>query len=105
MQQHNTSNGVIKKIFNKPLDNPHNVCYNEYNKEGEVHNMSYYYYDYDKEIDAECKAQAKRWNGKVITTAKQWQYNSNGSVAVSSYSMDNIYAAYNEARESDYYMM
>ena len=32
-------------------------------------------YDWDAEIRRENKAQKKRWDGKVITTAKQWNNN------------------------------
>ena len=29
-------------------------------------------YNWEEEINRECKAQTKRWNGKVISTGRQW---------------------------------
>lgn len=37
-------------------------------------------YSYEEEINRECKAQAKRWNGKVISTSRQWTENAYGAV-------------------------
>ena len=45
-------------------------------------------YDWDAEINKEHKIAKKKWNRKVITTAKQWEYNADGAREVSNYSYD-----------------
>ena len=37
-------------------------------------------YDWDYEIREEQKATKKRWNGKVITTGRQWAENAHGAL-------------------------
>ena len=48
---------------------------------------------WEQEIDRECKAQKKRWDGKVITTARQWSNNADGAAAVDTCSMDRVWSA------------
>jgi hypothetical protein len=50
-------------------------------------------YDWQAEIEREHKAQKKRWNGKVITTANQWRFNDSGSKTVDCYSEEKIWDA------------
>ena len=50
-------------------------------------------YDWDTEIKAEHKAQKKRWNGKVITTGRQWACNADGARAVDNYESSKIWDA------------
>lgn len=60
--------------------------------------MSYW----EEEINAEVKAQKKRWNGKVITTANQWRFNDSGALAVATYEEEKIWDAvrdYYDSRE------
>lgn len=59
---------------------------------------------WDAEINRERKAEKKRWNGKVITTSKQWMYNADGAMAVSDYSTDKLWSAvrdYYDSRQWD----
>lgn len=56
---------------------------------------------WDNEIDRICKADKKAWDGKVITTAKQWLFHDGGSASVSQYSYSQIMDAYNESRSYD----
>lgn len=53
-------------------------------------------YDWDYSIKEERKAEKKRWNGKVITTSKQWIYNDAGSREVDNYSTAKIWDAVND---------
>jgi hypothetical protein len=48
---------------------------------------------WEQEIDRECKAQKKRWNGKVITTARQWSNNADGAMAVPTYNNTQMWEA------------
>ena len=59
-------------------------------------------YDWDRDITAEHKAEKKRWNGKVITTGRQWANNADGALAVSTYSEAKLWDAvrdYYDSRE------
>lgn len=59
-------------------------------------------YDWDADIRAEQKEQKKRWNGKVITTGRQWANNADGALAVSTYSEAKLWDAvrdYYDSRE------
>ena len=59
-------------------------------------------YDWQAEIEREHKAQKKRWNGKVITTGRQWANNADGALAVSTYSEVKLWDAvrdYYDSRE------
>lgn len=61
-------------------------------------------YNWEEEINRECKAQAKRWNGKVISTGRQWAENANGAVEPMTTSYDKMYDAvrdYYTSREWD----
>lgn len=57
-------------------------------------------YDWQEELNKEAKAQKKRWDGKVITTSKQWENNDSGSRAVSAYSFDKIFDAVKDYQNS-----
>ena len=50
----------------------------------------------EKEINREAKEQKKRWNGKVITTGRQWNENARGSREPEYASMNQIMDAYRE---------
>lgn len=50
-------------------------------------------YDWDYEIKQEHKASKKRWNGKVITTGRQWTENADGAREPDSTSFEKIYDA------------
>lgn len=50
-------------------------------------------YDWDYEIKQEHKAHKKRWNGKVITTSRQWAENADGAREPDSTSFEKIYDA------------
>lgn len=59
-------------------------------------------YDWDADIRAEQRAQKKRWDGKVITTGRQWANNADGALAVSTYSEAKLWDAvrdYYDSRE------
>ena len=59
-------------------------------------------YDWDADIRAEQRVQKKRWNGKVITTGRQWTNNADGALAVSTYSEAKLWDAvrdYYDSRE------
>jgi len=61
-------------------------------------------YDWDYEISKEAKAQKKRWNGKVITTAKQWACNADGAREPDNYETSKIWDAvrdYYDSRQWD----
>ena len=81
-------------------------CYNkdtkrEANNQKEDNTM-YTNYDWDAEIRAEQRAQKKRWDGKVITTGRQWANNANGALAVPAYSEAKLWDAvrdYYDSRE------
>ena len=57
-------------------------------------------YDWQKELEEENKRQKKRWNGKVITTGRQWSNNADGSRATDSYTNSQIWDAVRDYRES-----
>ncbi len=57
-------------------------------------------YDYDQEINREHREQKKRWNGKVITTARQWNNNHDGSREVDSYDMGKVWEAVRDYYDS-----
>ena len=50
-------------------------------------------YDWDIEIKAECKEHQKRWNGKTITTSRQWTENAGGALEPVTSSFERIYDA------------
>ena len=61
-------------------------------------------YNYEEEKKRECKAQAKRWNGKVISTSRQWTENAHGAIEPMATSYDKVYDAvrdYYTSREWD----
>jgi hypothetical protein len=61
-------------------------------------------YDYDYEIRKEHKEQKKRWNGKVITTGRQWTENAHGALEPMGASYDKIWGAvrdYYDSRQWD----
>ena len=61
-------------------------------------------YNWEEEINRECKAQAKRWNGKVISTGRQWTENAHGAIEPMATSDDKMYDAvrdYYTSREWD----
>lgn len=58
------------------------------------------WYDWDYEIREEHKADKKRWNGKVITTGRQWANNADGAIEPQSSSFANIYAAVRDWEDS-----
>lgn len=45
------------------------------------------------EIEQEQKQARKKWNGKVITTGRQWANNASGAVAVSNYESAHVWDA------------
>lgn len=57
-------------------------------------------YDWDYSIKQEHKAEKKRWNGKVITTGRQWTENADGAREVSNYSYDKIWDAVRDYQTS-----
>lgn len=57
-------------------------------------------YDYEEQINRECKARKKAWNGKVITTSKQWVNNDYGSRAVDSCEMSKVWDAVRDYYDS-----
>lgn len=57
-------------------------------------------YDYDYEIRQEDKAAKKRWNGKVITTSKQWINNDHGALEPMSSSYEKIWNAVRDYYDS-----
>ena len=57
-------------------------------------------YFWEEEIDREAKAQKKKWNGKVITTGRQWTENADGAIAPMETSFDKIWEAVNDYRQS-----
>lgn len=50
-------------------------------------------YDYDYEIRKEHREQKKRWNGKVITTSRQWTENAYGALEPMNANYDKIWEA------------
>lgn len=50
-------------------------------------------YDWDYEIREEQKATKKRWNGKVITTGRQWAENAHGALEPMTASYEKIWDA------------
>lgn len=59
-----------------------------------------YDYYWDEEIKLERKAEKKRWNGKVITTGRQWAENADGAREPMETSFANIWDAVNDYRMS-----
>ena len=57
-------------------------------------------YDWDAEIRRENKAQKKRWDGKVITTAKQWDNNCDGAMEIPSYEIGKVWDAVRDYYDS-----
>ena len=57
-----------------------------------------YFWQY--EIEQEHREQRKRWNGKVITTGRQWTENADGAIAPMETSLDKIWDAVNDYRQS-----
>ena len=61
-------------------------------------------YDWDRDITQERRAEKKRWNGKVITTGRQWAENAHGALEPMSASYDKIWGAvrdYYDSRQWD----
>ena len=59
-------------------------------------------YEWQEELNKEAKADKKRWNGKVITTGRQWANNASGAIEPMESSFDKIYDAvrdYYDSRE------
>ena len=57
-------------------------------------------YDWDRDITQERRAEKKRWNGKVITTGRQWANNADGALAVASYSEAKLWDAVRDYYDS-----
>jgi hypothetical protein len=57
-------------------------------------------YDWDYEIKREQKAAKKRWNGKVITTGRQWTENAHGALEPMTASYDKIWDAVRDYQDS-----
>ena len=60
------------------------------------------YTSYNAEIAAESARAKKRWNGKVITTGRQWAENASGAREPDTTSFERIYDAvrdYYDSRE------
>lgn len=57
-------------------------------------------YDWQAEIEREHKAQKKRWNGKVITTGRQWTENASGAREPDCTSFEKIYDAVRDYYDS-----
>ncbi len=57
-------------------------------------------YDWDADIRREHQAEKKRWNRKVITTAKQWEYNASGAREIDNYSTEKIWDAVRDYYDS-----
>lgn len=57
-------------------------------------------YDWQAEIEREHKVQKKRWNGKVITTGRQWAENADGAREPANYSYDKIWDAVRDYQDS-----
>lgn len=57
-------------------------------------------YDYDEEIRRENKEAKKRWNGKVITTGRQWANNAWGALEPQTSSFAGIYDALRDYQSS-----
>lgn len=66
-------------------------------------------YRYRTELDRECRAQRERWNGKEITTSRQWIFNDHGSAEIAGSSLNGITYAVMEGlgiskREAENYL-
>lgn len=57
-------------------------------------------YDWDYSIRQEHKAEKKRWNGKVITTGRQWAENADGAREPMSARYDRILDAMRDYQNS-----
>lgn len=57
-------------------------------------------YEWQEKLEREGKAQRKRWNGKVITTGRQWAENADGAREPDNYSYDRIWDAVKDYRTS-----
>ena len=57
-------------------------------------------YDWQEELNRESKTQKKRWNGKVITTSRQWTENADGAREPDSYSYSQIWDAVRDYQNS-----
>ena len=57
-------------------------------------------YDYFEDLNRVARAEKKQWNGKVITTGRQWVNNDRGSKEVMSYSFGQIFDAYTDWQNS-----
>ena len=57
-------------------------------------------YEWQVEIEREHKAQKKRWNGKVITTGRQWTENADGAREPANYSYNKIWDAVRDYQDS-----
>ena len=58
-------------------------------------------YEYNSQnYDREIKKRNKPWNGKVITTSKQWNCNASGSCPIDNCSSNQIYEAIAEYKNN-----
>ena len=57
-------------------------------------------YDWDYEIKEEQRAAKKRWNGKVITTSRQWAENAHGAQEPMNASHERIWDAVRDYQDS-----
>ena len=57
-------------------------------------------YNWQTRLDQDSKATKKRWNGKVITTSRQWNNNSNGSSEIYCGTIEQVRWAVEEYRRS-----
>jgi hypothetical protein len=57
-------------------------------------------YEWQEELNKEAKADKKRWNGKVITTGRQWANNAAGAIEPMESSFDKIYDAVRDYYDS-----
>jgi hypothetical protein len=54
----------------------------------------------EREINREAREQKKRWNGKVITTSRQWTENASGAREPDSYTYSQIWDAVKDYQKS-----
>ena len=57
-------------------------------------------YEWQEELNRQAKAEKKRWDGKVITTAKQWNNNCAGAMEVPSCDMGKVWDAVRDYYDS-----
>lgn len=56
--------------------------------------------EWECELDREAKRDRKRWDGKVITTGRQWANNADGAREPDSSSFERIYEAVRDYYDS-----